>query len=462
VSRRNERLAQLMGEARLSNKGLARAVRMRARAADEYLGTDHTLVKKWLDGLHAPRGNTPRYIAGELTARLGRIITPADIGFDIDAAPITQLATRFTPELSTTFAALDGLWSADLEGRSDVRFAEVEPGSWREASHLWLIGQRPRPLAATDTRRVGAPDVAAIRATVDHFAGLDDRFGGGIGRPALIAFLANDVAPLLRASATDATRRLLFVTVAEATLLAGWMSYDTGLHGLGQRYFVQALRLAQEAQDRQLGGSILSAMSHQATFLGRYREAAELARAGVAGIMLDGTPTLRAQFQAMEARALARMDDVHGCDAALADAQRYFERRNPQDDPDWMQYFDELELAAEIAHCYRDLGRSAAAIEQLDSQIVAGRPPVRSDVFVTMVRADAHAAAGDLEQACVVAAQALDLGRDLRSERPKAYLREFAVKLAPQRTNRVVRSFLEQVADDELWAASTHGTTSAA
>ena len=71
----------------------------------------------------------------------------------------------------------------------------------------------------------------------------------------------------------------LFSSVAEATLLAAWMSYDsTPRSALAQRYFIQALALAQAAGDRLLGASILDAMSHQATHTGRFGEAASLAR----------------------------------------------------------------------------------------------------------------------------------------------------------------------------------------
>src|SRR5690606_41324666 len=95
------------------------------------------------------------------------------------------------------------------------------------------------------------------------------------------------------------------------------MSYDACHHGLAQRYFLQALRLAQDANDRRLAGSILSAMSHQATFLGRYTQAATLARAALMGISPLATPTLPAQFHAMAARALARTAHVAPRDAPL-------------------------------------------------------------------------------------------------------------------------------------------------
>ncbi len=74
---------------------------------------------------------------------------------------------------------------------------------------------------------------------------------------------------------------------------------------LAQGYFVQALALAQAGDDRMLGASILDAMSHQATFMSRYTEAATLSRAALNGTRGIATPTLTAHFHTMEARLRA-------------------------------------------------------------------------------------------------------------------------------------------------------------
>jgi hypothetical protein len=111
------------------------------------------------------------------------------------------------------------------------------------------------------------------------------------------------------------------------------MAYDSGVHGVAQRYFIQALRLAQASNDRLLAGSIVDAMSHQATFLRRPREAANLARAALSGTKGRATATLTAHFHAMEARALACAGDVRASQLALSNAVRNFERREPANDP---------------------------------------------------------------------------------------------------------------------------------
>ncbi|MET7385234.1 hypothetical protein ACFYPT_18080 [Streptomyces sp. NPDC005529] len=349
--------------------------------------------------------------------------------------------------------AVSQLWRADLNRYEPLLQAEPSEPAWNEASLRWLVAPEPAiPRQRRDAIRVGLGDVAAIKTTADMFAELDDRFGGDHARHAAIQYLSTEVTPLLRGQYTEQVGRALLSTTAEATLLAGWMSYDACRHGLAQRYFLQALRLAQDANDRRLAGSILSAMSHQATFLGRYTQAATLARAALMGISPVATPTLRAQFHAMEARALARTGDIRACEAALSAATKALESRNTDDEPEWISYFDEAELAAEAAHCFRDVNSARQAVAHAENAMSGNH--VRSDFFATMVLADAHLRAGDVEEACRVALDALDLGEQLKSARCVSYLAEFRQNLAGAGDSAHVQAFTEQVTEHRLWIAS--------
>ncbi|MEU6991919.1 hypothetical protein ABZ953_14830 [Streptomyces sp. NPDC046465] len=345
------------------------------------------------------------------------------------------------------------LWRADLSQYDPLLTSEPSEPAWSEASLRWLVGPEPgTPRPRNNGVRVGAGDVAAVKTTADFFARLDDQFGGDHARHSVIQYLNNDVAPLLRGQYTEQVGRALFSTVAEATLLAGWMSYDACRHGLAQRYFLQALRLAQDANDRRLAGSILSAMSHQATFLGRCTQAATLARAALMGISLVATPTLRGQFHAMEARALARAGDVVGCEAALNAAAKAMGCRNSVDEPEWISYFDDIELAAEAAHCFRDVNSARQAVAHAENAMSGNH--VRSDFFATMVLADAHLCAGEVEEACRVALDALDLGEQLKSARCVTYLAEFRRNLGTRSPNTAARDLAEEARDHRLWMAA--------
>lgn len=366
-------------------------------------------------------------------------------------APVFDAVYPASPD--DAIQTVSQLWRADLNQYDPLLTAEPSEPAWSEASLRWLVAPEPGvPRPRSEGIRVGLGDVAAVKTTADMFARLDDQFGGEHARHSVIQYLNNDVAPLLRGRFTEQVGRALFSTVAEATLLAGWMSYDACHHGLAQRYFLQALRLAQDANDRRLAGSILSAMSHQATFLGRYTQAATLARAALMGISPVATPTLRAQFHAMEARALARTGDVAACQAALSAAMKSLESRNRDDEPEWITYFDEAELAAEAAHCFRDVNSARQAVAYAENAMSGTH--VRSDFFATMVLADAHLRVGDIEEACRVALDALDLGEQLKSVRCVSYLAEFRQGLAMAGNSTDVRAFTEQVREHRLWVSS--------
>jgi hypothetical protein len=133
---------------------------------------------------------------------------------------------------------------------------------------------------------------------------------------------------------------------------------------------------------------------------------------------------------------------------------RQFERRMPADDPGWIRYFDEAELAAEFGHCLRDLGRAADAAQYASRSVVGtadGMAFVRSDFFATMVLADAHLASGDLEKGCATALRALTAGELIRSGRCVNYLREFRQHLMKVGDATAVTDFHEQARESRLW-----------
>ena len=349
------------------------------------------------------------------------------------------------------------LWRADLADQGVLERGLIRPAAWNDASLGWLVDPASGPGTAVDSLggvRVGMGDVERFRATVELFSQLDDRFGGGHARQSLIQYLSTDGERLLRGRYPESVGGALFSAVAEATLLAAWMSYDaTPRSSLAQRYFIQALGLANAAGDRLLGAGILDAMSHQATYTGRFGEAANLVRAARTGTTGIATATLTAHFHTMEARALARLGDGRGCDRALAEAVREYERRNPDDDPGWFQYFDEAELSAEFGHCLRDLNRAGDAAHYASRSVGAAGDGTfaRSDFFATMVLADAYLGTGEPEQACDTALVALAAGEQIRSGRCVNYLREFRDHLARVGDTTSVREFNEQALGSRLW-----------
>ncbi|MFD6534711.1 regulator [Streptomyces sp. NPDC060184] len=307
---------------------------------------------------------------------------------------------------------------------------------------------RQRQTERASGQRVGNGDVAALRSVGELFRSLDHAYGGGHARQALIRYLEHETEPMLRGHYTETTGRRLFAAAADLTRLAGWTSYDIAAHGLAQRYFVQALRLAQAAGDRAYGSYVLITMSRQAVYLGHGREAVQLARVAQQGVGSAAPPAVQALLHAVEARGHGVLGDARACAVSLARAERALEAARPGDEaPHWARNFDEAQLADELAHCHRDLQQYRAAALHAERSLQLRAPAyARSRLFCRVVLASARLGLGELDQACLLGAEAAQQAREMRSVRATEYVREFERRLEPYRDAAAVRGYREQIA----------------
>ncbi|MFG2761975.1 regulator [Streptomyces rubiginosohelvolus] len=297
-------------------------------------------------------------------------------------------------------------------------------------------------------QRVGTGDVAALRSVGELFRTLDHAYGGGHARQALVRYLEHEAEPMLRGTYGETTGRRLFAAVADLTRLAGWTSYDIAAHGLAQRYFVQALRLAQAAGDRGYGAYVLLTMSRQAVYLGHGREAVQLARVAQQGIGSAAPPLVQALLHAVEARGHAVLGEARSCTAALTRAEHALETARPGDEaPHWARAFDEAQLADELGHCHRDLQQYRAAAQHAERSLQLRAPAyARSRLFCRVVLASARLGLGELEQACQLGAEAAQQAAEMRSVRATEYVRAFERSLEPYRDAVAVRGYRDRVA----------------
>ncbi|MFJ9107939.1 regulator [Streptomyces sp. NPDC102283] len=297
-------------------------------------------------------------------------------------------------------------------------------------------------------QRVGGGDVAALRSVGELFRTLDHAYGGGHARQALVRYLEHEAEPMLRGTYGEATGRRLFAAVADLTRLAGWTSYDIAAHGLAQRYFVQALRLAQAAGDRGYGAYVLITMSRQAVYLGHGREAVQLARVAQQGVGSAAPPLVQSLLHAVEARGHAVLGEARSCTAALTRAEHALETARPGDEvPHWARTFDEAQLADELCHCHRDLQQYRAAAQHAERSLQLRAPAyARSRLFCRVVLASARLGLGELDQACLLGAEAAQQAAEMRSVRAAEYVRAFERSLEPYRDAVAVRGYRDRVA----------------
>lgn len=159
------------------------------------------------------------------------------------------------------------LWRGDMQRRELLHGAGFSAVAFLPATMRWLVSSFDEKPTGDGEHLIGRPDIEIVRRVTATYRALDNQLGGGHIRGSLVRFLNTEATDLINGRYDAATGRALLSAVAEATQLAGWASYDAGMHGLAQRYLVQALRFAAVAGDRALGAEILAAMSHQAAYL---------------------------------------------------------------------------------------------------------------------------------------------------------------------------------------------------
>ncbi|KIF06833.1 regulator, partial [Streptomyces sp. RSD-27] len=287
----------------------------------------------------------------------------------------------------------------------------------------------------------------ALRSVSELFRTLDHTYGGGHARQALVRYLEHEAEPMLRGTYGETTGRRLFAAAADLTRLAGWTSYDIAAHGLAQRYFVQALRLAQAAGDRPYGSYVLVTMSRQAVYLGHGREAVQLARVAQQGVGSGPPPVVQSLLHAAEARGHAVLGEVRAATASLVRAERALGAARPGDDvPHWARAFDEAQLADEFGHCHRDLQQYRASAQHAERSLQLRSPGyARSRLFCRVVLATARLGLGELDQACALGAEAAQQASEMRSVRAVEYVRDFERRLEPYRDASAVRTYRDRV-----------------
>ncbi|MGA5578243.1 transcriptional regulator [Streptomyces koyangensis] len=440
----NERLQALIQEAGCSNAGLARRVNMCGAEHGLDLRYDKTSVARWLRG-QQPRGRAPGIIAEALGRKLGRTVTIDEIGMANGKNLASGVGLQFSPTVLGAIEQVCELWRSDVGRRDFLSGSTVASSALVEPSRDWLISVPDGQVSRQAGPRVGQADVAAVRAMTLALVDLDHQYGSGHVRPVVVHYLNSVVSGLLAGSYREAVGRELFSAVSRLTELAGYMAVDTGQPGLAQRYYIQALRLAQAAGDRGYGGYVLAAsMSHLAAQLGNPREIAQLARAAQEGAKGRATPRAEALFHAAEARGHALLGDGSAADAAMGRAADSMEQAGTEsaDDPVWISHFDHAYLADELAHCHRDLGRPAQAARYAE-QALAGHPVtrVRRRAIGLTLLAAAQVQERDIERACHTGTRAAELLGTLRSSRGTEYLDDLQQRLTPFQDEPVVREF---------------------
>ena len=400
-------------------------------------------------GLSQPQLATKVYASRSLVSlwEIGRRTPSLDQVKELDRAlgvdgRLVEIATgasglSFNPEWRESLRTVTNMWKHDASRRAVIRGAAFSAVALANPLAQWAEHTAEQP-SGTGTRRIGTPEVETIRTVAAAFRSLDNRHGGMTSRDGVVAFLDTEVAPLLHdGQFTSTVAPKLLSCTAEITQLAGWMSYDSGMHGAAERYFIQALRLAEAAGDIPLGVEILAGMAHQAAFLGHGTEAVQLAEAAMRAAADCGAAALAAEAAVMAAHGYAVAGEPAQCARLLLVAEQTLDRAERDADPQWLGYFDEAYLSAKRGHCLLAVGDNLGAIDAARRSLDMNGAYVRGKMFNLSLLATSLAAAGDPDEAVEHGRAALGLTDVLRSARADDYLQRFTTRVGEYDTESV-------------------------
>ncbi|MGW1376846.1 tetratricopeptide repeat protein [Streptomyces sp. NPDC002446] len=426
---RNENLRALLAEARWTQAALARTVNALAAEIDLDLNYDRTAVAHWLSGTQ-PAPPVPELIAEALTRRLGRSVSPSAAGFA--CAPSVPPGTGSTDQESpaeTELAELCGMES-DPARRMSARLLPYRESDLADVG----AGPRSREPRSAVPRGADEDELAVVRLAVRFYAASFNAHGGRRARSALATYLADDIAPRLRETTDEDTHRGLLVETSRLTFLLARMYQDASVHGLAQRHFHAALRLAAEARDATAWAVVLRGLSAQGLALGHRRAALHAAEAAAATARKPDGGTrafLLSHLAAAQAACGLRQDAL----ASLARAESAAETEGGRAHaPGPFHTYPPAALEFQSAEVLRYLGDLPAAHTALNRSL-AHRPgdDHRGLALSYAQHAEILIALGHVEEACAAWSSFLDQYVHVRSGAADLAVSRLRQLLAPFR-----------------------------
>ncbi|MFC1431027.1 helix-turn-helix domain-containing protein [Streptacidiphilus sp. N1-3] len=234
-------------------------------------------------------------------------------------------------------------------------------------------------------------------------------------------------------------RQRLLLCAARFAEYTGWMAQESGDNRAALVWTEEAVKLAQSAGDRDLASYALVRRALISLYGADASETVGLAAQAQSSAL---PPRIRGLAAQREAQGHALAGDAHACEASLDRARTLLGSDDARVGEEPVIGSGNLvDPAAMVSGwCLYDLGRPLQAAEVLDREC-SRIPPnaLRSLTRYGMRRALAHAAAGEAEHACGIAAELLDISTVVRSATVEADIRKLSAQLGRFRGNRAVR-----------------------
>ncbi|MFC9916308.1 hypothetical protein [Streptomyces sp. NPDC127197] len=427
----NRALDSLLEQARWTRTQLAQQVNRLGPQAGLDLTYDRTAVAHWIAGT-PPKPEVRPLILEALSARLGRPVTHAEAGL----RPAVSVGNSQPVD---TVEELIDLGRADMDpSRRGVLAATLFSAALTVPVFQQMARAADDPVTpGKATTRIGASQVASVRSMTERIADILDEFGAGHARPMAAAFLVNTVGPWLRAQASEPVKRDMLAAASDLTYLTGWMAMYEKAHGLGQTYYVKALKLADEADDHVTYCRTLRGMSLQASNLGHGRMALELADSAAEAAPSAG-PRLVAFLRGQQAHAASMVGDRRQAHARLREAETALSKADNRRDA--IGGYDQTAYLFHVSHVLMEEGDLAGSIKAMKQSIrVQPAQERQGRVHAYAVLAQRQLRYGHVDASCESWGRFLDEYEHVSSVRGDDHFVTMRADLAPYAKTRAVK-----------------------
>ncbi|HMH76898.1 MAG TPA: helix-turn-helix transcriptional regulator [Candidatus Udaeobacter sp.] len=247
----------------------------------------------------------------------------------------------------------------------------------------------------------------------------------------------------------EAERRApLAEAVSEAAGLAAWLAWDGANTGTARAHYATAIKAARASRNRLLSAYQTGSLASLSADQGDAAEALTLLRSARAQLGADRNATADAWLSSLEALAHAAAGEARqawtALDRAEAAACRIVEEGPPP--WPWVFAFDGVKVAAHRLSCAARLRQGPAGIEAagLAAPLLAGGH-ARQRALLAFDLAEAHIAAGHIDEAIAIAEDALTIAAPFTSGRVADRARSFRRRLTGRIAPGMLRGFDEQL-----------------
>lgn len=433
---RNAGLKDLLGQAQWSETQLAQAVNRLGTEAGMRLTYSQSTVAHWIRGAQPAERVRPLIIEA-FERKLGRPVP-------YDEAGLNRLKPEDGNAPGDRADSLLQLGKADMD---PPRRRVLAAGLYSAALSVPLFAEVARADDAEritkPTGRIGQGEVETVRRMTERIADILDELGGGHARPMAAAFLVNTVAPYLKAGGTAKVHDEMLSAASDLTYLTGWMAMYERAHGLGQKYYLEALKLAGDSRDQVTYCRTLRGMSLQATNLRHGRKALQLADSAAEAAPQAG-PRLVAFLRGQQAHASAMVGDKRGAVIRLRETESALSKADSRRES--IGGYDQAAYLFHVSHVHYENRELSDSIKTMKQSIKAMPLQERQGrLHANAVLAQRQFDFGHIEESCASWEIFLNDYMALSTARGDEHFEKMRESLARHRESRAVRGMSDRI-----------------